>query len=137
MLNWLKIFTKELITEKTVYLKPIAVDFIRHGLGSVDLTDLKSDKTEQEQKDHDAQVSSVFKSSLEPVIKSLIVVQEQWIARNAKNEIEMAFGRGTLNGLLLLLEDFQASHARTQDANQPKGAFDEKNLFPEITKVDA
>lgn len=107
-------------------------DFIRHKLGSIDLEDVRDTiMTEQEQQEYNAAISVSF-SFIQKTIKKFIINQEQFMGRQAKDVNQLDFGRGTINGLLLLLEEFESADKNHKIANTPKEKPDQSTYFPNV-----
>ncbi len=118
---------------------PTPGDFglIQHQLGSINLEDVRNEMlSEQEQREYNASVATVFKSLIEPTIKRLIIKQEEFMSRYATNMDQLATARGTINGFFILLEEFERARNSHIEVTRPKGEPDTYNLFPEIPKVD-
>ena len=144
--NWLgitkiedDILNKELIDLQIEAEENTIENFLRHELASIDLEDVRDkDRSEQEIKEYNAGIASVFKSCIQPAIKRYIIEQEKFMARNAKTVEELSFGRGTINGLLILEEEFENAFNEHNLSHRPPEPFDESKLFADIPepKVD-
>ena len=91
----------------------------RHQLGSLSLDDARDELSENEQKERNANVSSAFRH-IELSIKKLIIVQQEFMANQCENESQLLFGRGTTNGLSLVLEEMQSYKLQYEEDNKPK-----------------
>jgi hypothetical protein len=101
---------------------------IRHQLGSIDLSDIDELKnelmsdTESSARAGDAEL--FYTRYFEKVLKLLTQYQLEFIGTQAKNIEELGFGRGTINGLILIKEWFDkqvnASRARFSKEEKPK-----------------
>jgi hypothetical protein len=58
--------------------------------------------------------------------------QERFTTAEAANWDQAIFGRGTLNGIELVLEDFKTVNAAWKQANLPPEPFDKQNPLPEL-----
>ncbi len=87
----------------------------------------------EERKNYVAEVSVVFEKVLKPKINKLIYQQKEYIAsKGLKDEFE--FDRGTMNGILTVMEEFERDHLEHLDNVKPKEEFDKHQLFDELTK---
>ena len=91
-------------TDKTVPLLVVA----RHTLGSIDVSDITNpdDKTPEDYLEYTAQAAQFLKF-FENEAKWIMKLQHDWWFTNADGENQMYFGRGTTNGIQLLLERFK------------------------------
>lgn len=90
--------------------KIMSVKLMREVLSSIDLSDiaeLKEDITEDEEKTRAGDVETFYKLHFERVIKILIQKQLEFVGKQAENDLQLAFGRGTINGLTLIDEWLQ------------------------------
>ncbi len=104
---------------------PLDVKLIRHKMGSIDLSDMREDQTmtESERQSYCASISAVF-PRLERDIKRFMYKQLEWNVTQAENWQQTVFGRGTFNGLDLLLEQWRQAHNEHQELLKPK-SFDQ------------
>ncbi len=113
-----------------------AARIIRHILGSIDLSDVRNikPKTEEEQRNYDARMASVFFDTGKTADK-LIVAQEEHIGMEVMNQEQLMFARGTINGIKLLRDEFEDAKdrhvARNTESHQK---FDARELFPELNE---
>lgn len=88
---------------------PTVGDLTRHQLGSIDLTDFESllPQNEEERKAYVRYIASGFKPHLSPVGKKLIQAQLEFLGKEAIDWEKSLFAKGTLNGIMLLYEEFE------------------------------
>ena len=98
----------------------------RHQLGSLDLSDAREELSENEQKERSASIATSYKY-IELSIKKLIIVQQEFMANQCENESQLLFGRGTTNGLSLVLEEMQSYKLQHEELSKPKDDFDKFN----------
>lgn len=105
---------------------------IRHMLASIDLSDIKEEKdmTDAERKGYCAQVFAVF-PVIEKDIKKFLHAQLMFISNEAATMEQVSFGRGTFNGMDLLLEHWKKAAAEHTVPKDPEN-FDKNNPMPEI-----
>ena len=102
---------------------------IRHILSSIDLSDLKEvEMTEAELKAYWSTISVVF-STLEKDIKGMIHEQLLFANNNADDWYQVVFARGTMNGMMLLLEKWRTAH--NDHITTPKDEINNE-IFPEL-----
>lgn len=129
-----RIGVKEVV--KTV---SIPYDVMRHQLGSVNPADIRYIKsmTHNETDAHNDSISNIFISkafSLE--IQSLIDTQVYWMAQQSDGGRQHDFGKGTINGLSLVLERFEQLHGEVINKNKPKEEVDKEAPFEATSILD-
>ncbi len=135
-LNWFKKKTFDI--SQAMIKEPRIEEFIANKLGSIDLTDVRNKtKTEDEFKAYQTAISAVFKDYIEPTIKMFIIAQEEFMARQAVTVDQLSVGRGTINGLFLLLDEFENCYKTHQGENITASEPDQTNMFPEIPTVES
>jgi hypothetical protein len=117
------------MTEK----KDLSLKAIRHLLASVDLSDLEEpkDMSEQERKTYCAQIFAVF-PILEKDIKRFLYSQLMFVCNEASNMDEVSFGRGTFNGMDLLLEHWKKASSEYEAIPKEEMGFDKNKVIGEI-----
>lgn len=101
----------------------------REQLGSISLNEMRDkDLSENEIKERNAKISSDFKI-LEQTIKILLIAQEEFMANQCENEKQLLFGRGTVNGLSLLLDEFQSFKGQHDELTKPKEGFNKHKII--------
>jgi hypothetical protein len=115
----------------------LSVKVIRHLLASIDLSDIKEDE-EMSESDRKAYCSAIFAvyPRIEKDIKKLLYEQLMFSSNNAETWEQVIFGRGTFNGMDLLLEKWKKV-AVEHEANVKEGLKEGKNIdksnpMPEI-----
>ena len=112
-------------------MKDETVKLMRHSLGSIDLSDVEDkDITEQERKDYCAAIHAVL-PRLEKDLKRFMYQQALFTAKEAANWEQVAFGRGTLDGVAMLLEHWTAAHQEHINNSSNKD-FDKHNPISEM-----
>ena len=105
---------------------------MRHLLGSIDLSDVNLDELEpDERKKYCATISAVF-PTLEKDIKKFLYEQLMFQALEAKTWEEVLVGRGTFNGMDLLLEHWKKAHEEHIGNSLPKEKFDKYKVVGEL-----
>lgn len=108
---------------------------LRHQLGSIDLSDVTEDEemSESERRDYCAAIFAVF-PRLEKDIKKFLYQQLMFSSNNATTWEQVIFGRGTFNGIDLLLDHWQKAQAEhipppqeDFDRHSPIGDFGERS----------
>ena len=111
-----------------------SLTLIRHQLGSIDLKDIgEKEMSESETKDYNASISAVF-PRLEKDIKKFLHEQLIFMANKSENWSQVVFGRGTYNGIDLLLNHWRQAHtAHTARLGEGEGEkFDEHKVIGEV-----
>lgn len=103
-----------------------SVSLMRRILGSIDLSEEPNEEV------FNNRAGAIFKDVIEPKLKKMAREQERFTTAEAANWDQAMFGRGTLNGIELVREEFEKAYSAYQQANQPKEPFDERNPLPEI-----
>ena len=110
---------------------PDSIEVIRHQLASIDLCDMEEKKmSESERKEYVAAISAVF-PRLEKDIKRFLHEQLMFIANQAQDMNQISFGRGTFNGMDLLLSHWRKAHLE-HTVKEPKEEFDKHDPVGEI-----
>lgn len=102
-------------------------------LGSIDLSDLEEDEDmgENERKEYCAAISAVF-PRIEKDIKRFLHEQLMFVCNQAETWERVIFGRGTFNGMDLLLEHWKKAHMEHTAKTIPEEPGDKTNPIGEI-----
>lgn len=100
----------------------------RKQLGSIDLEDLKEELTQEEIREENAKIATVF-PVLERKIKLALRKEIDYLARYSDGELGIMFGRGGINFADLLLEDFEKSRGAHLEETKPKEQFNPNKIF--------
>ena len=112
--------------------KPLGLRAIRHMLASIDLSDVEEkDMDESERKEYVAAISAVW-PRLEKDIRRFLHAQLMFIANEAQDMNHVAFGRGTFNGMDLLLNHWKKAADEHNSKLQEKEKFDKHSPMGEI-----
>lgn len=103
-----------------------SVSLMRQILGSIDVSEEPNEEV------FNNRAGAIFKDVIEPKLKKMAREQERFTAAEAANWDQAMFGRGTLNGIELVSEEFEKAYGVYQQSLQPKEPFDERNPLPEI-----
>ena len=113
-------------------------ELIRHKLGSIDLPDIENKiMSTQERMEYCGKVALNFKTVIEPEIKKMIKLQEEWMAEKSDGVQQFDIGRGTINGLLLVLEKFEKDYSdyiQYLEDEKNKGKFDKDKILGKLTE---
>lgn len=104
----------------------LSVALMRELLGSIDVGEEVNPEV------FNNRAGAIFKDVVEPKLKQMAREQERFTAAEAANWEQALFGRGTLNGIELVREEFEKAYGVYQQATQPKEQFDKTNPLPEI-----
>jgi len=115
---------------------PDSLKLLQHQLGSISLDDIEEeDMSDAERKEYCSTISAVF-PRLEKDIKRFLYSQLMFMSNNAQNWDQVIFGRGTFNGMDILLNHWRQAHTEHQDqireVNSPK--FDKSNPIGEMVE---
>ena len=108
----------------------------RNLLGSISIEDvLEEDETEADRKAYCAAIFAVF-PRLEKDLKKFLHAQLLYSANEAETWERVIFGRGSFNGMALLLENWKIA-AKEHEANSgQKEDFDKHSPISEVGSVD-
>lgn len=89
---------------------------LRHLLASIDLSDTEEEIGDEEYNKRMADADIFYTNHFEKLLKAFIKKQLEFIAKEAESLEALSFGRGTINGFILLKEWFEEqikeSHSR-------------------------
>jgi len=110
-----------------------SIVLMRHLLGSIDLSDVPEEKemSEGEEKEYCAAISAVF-PRLEKDIKKFLYDQLHFSSNQADTWERVIFGRGTFNGMDILLNHWRIANNKHLERSKPKEEFDASHPLPEI-----
>lgn len=112
-----------------------ATKLIRHQLGSIDLSDVEIEEmTESERAQYLGVAVGAFGNTIKQEAKKLLKAQEEYLSRTVDNEKTLMFSRGTVNGIMLILETYEDYRKEYIAREKKPDDFDPRNLFPEIEK---
>jgi hypothetical protein len=125
---------KKRSTKKKTFNEKITEN-TRHVLGSINLSDVvdinsftPADKLNYLKEAEGVYQNEVFQNEL----KMMVQAQLEFIGLNAANYEEVIMGRGTMNGIDLMLERFSILHNEYRQAIKPEDKnFNEFNPLPE------
>jgi hypothetical protein len=119
---------KEVIKEVEV-VKLVPYDLVHKAIMSVDRANIRYVKafSEPEYAEHLSHIARCFTSpGFQVEIDSLVDTQVYEIAERSQ---DMSFDRGTINGIRIVFERFEALNAEHKKRTQPKEKFDEHEIF--------
>lgn len=135
-----KFLKSRLESPRYTSLEDAAVTLTRHLLNSIDLEDArpKVTMTPEERKEYVARMASNF-DLMDRFLKRLIIAQEEAMARGSAELSDVSrdpvqqtmFGRGTMNGLMLIHEELEGYYKEHLANIEPTPPFDRTKLFPE------
>jgi hypothetical protein len=112
-----------------------AAKLIRHQLGSIDLSDVEIEEmSENERAQYIGVAVGAFGNTIKQEAKKLLKAQEEYLSRTVDNEKTLMFSRGTVNGIMLILETYEDYRKEYIAREKKPDDFDPRNLFPEIEK---
>lgn len=88
-------------------MKDNNIDKIRELLGSISYIKEDNKLTEKELIARAGSATTFYETTFKNVLQELINAQIEFIAKEANNMEQVSFGRGTLNGFILLDEWFR------------------------------
>ena len=106
---------------------------LRNQLGSIGLLSIEQeDMSEAEAKEYNAAISAVF-PRIEKDIKKFLYQQLLFISNESHSWEHVIFGRGTYNGLNLLLDYWRRAHiAHTERIVNENEKFDKSQVVGEL-----
>lgn len=112
------------------------IEINRHCIGSINLTDIVNvDRlTPAERLDYLKGAEHIFKSPIfQNELKIMIQTQLEFIGWNSADFEQVLMGRGTLNGIDLLMERFSKLYEEYKQATRPEDKdFDKFNPLPGV-----
>ena len=112
-----------------------ATKLIRHQLGSIDLSDVEIEEmAESERAQYLGVAVGAYGNTIKLEAKKLLKAQEEYLSRTVDNEKMLMFSRGTVNGIMLILETYEDYRKEYIAREKKPDDFDPHNLFPEIEK---
>ena len=113
-------------------IKETMIVLQRHILGSIDFSDLP-EETEESESDRRAYCAAIFASfpRIEKDLKKFMHAQLMYSSNVAETWERVIFGRGSFNGMALLLEHWKQA-AKEYEASSKKEEFDKFNPLPEV-----
>ena len=111
--------------------KELSLEAMRHLLASIDLSDVEEDMNENERKEYIAAISAVF-PRLEKDIKRFLHLQLMFVSNNAQDMNQISFGRGTFNGMDLLLNHWKKAHFEHTAKGAPEEEGDKYSPIVEL-----
>ena len=130
-----------LATKEVEIIKHIEVPYeiVRHQLGSINLKDMQEpDKMEiGERKQYVSEIALItMKKPFRNEIDLLRHAQAFFMAELAQDMRQLDFGRGTMNGITLVLERFEALATEHLKNTEPAGDIDKNAPIEETTISD-
>ena len=110
------------------------VDFNRHQIGSLDLSDLKdlSKMSEAERKTYIQLAESVWNNkAFQNEILFLIQKQLEFMGMEVDSYEKVLVSRGTINGIDLIRQRFETYHTQHLEAIKPAEQFNRFEIVPE------
>ncbi len=107
---------------------------MRHCLGSIDLSDIKENDFEDgnDRKEYLSKIASVVLPIVENRAKILINRQKDFISTEANGTDQMWFARGSINGLILILESFEKDRDEFLEMTKPAEKFDKQKVIDSV-----
>lgn len=113
------------------YFNKSATLLNRHQLGSIDLSDVRDIKTESglkeltenEIKERNVAIANAYKY-IEPAIKKLLIAQQEFLSTHCEQTKPILFGRGSINGICVVLDEFEDYKKQYEEDTKPNENFD-------------
>lgn len=124
---WLALLGKPIVEIKTVEVEKEVIAK-RSFLGSIDKDQVQYIKgmSISEHDEHVGSISSIYqKRAFSLELNSLMDSQVYWMGEQADGDRQHLFGKGTLNGIQLVLERFQLLDSESRERTKPKEKFDD------------
>ena len=134
------LISTEVKENKTVIERvEIPYDVTRHQLGSISPKDIRYYKsmTQEERESHESEISTIAeKEAFKMELESMIDTQVYWMAQEADGDRQHIFGKGTQNGISLVLERFATILTTVRKRNEPEEPLSEEEKYdhPAIPK---
>ncbi len=98
------------------------IKLIRHSLASIDLSDAEEEISNEEYNRRVADAEIFYKKHFEKLLKAFVQEQLEFIGKEAKDLEALSFGRGTINGFILIKEWFEdqikESHSKFEEKEE-------------------
>lgn len=98
----------------------------RNQLGSIDLSDVKL--SESNIRERNASIITSFKY-LKQIINDLKKAQLEFLGNQCENENQLLFGRGSTNGISLVLEELEKCKSQYEEDTKPVEEFNKTKIF--------
>lgn len=110
------------------------VELTRHLLGSISLSDIrdKGEMTDEERLIYLNKVATIYESVIQPTIKKMIIAQQEFMANEADGIRQIDFSRGTINGLMLVMDKFRDSYNEYLELTRPPETFDRNKIMDSL-----
>lgn len=106
---------------------------IQHQLGSINVDDISvKEMTSEERAEYLSRAAVAWKLIMEPKIKEFIRAQKDFMAQNADGDIQYAFSRGTINGLMLIKNSLEGEYNEHVERTKPKEEFDRNAVMEKL-----
>src|SRR3990167_2828439 len=124
---------KEILANVKLTDNEAVVALMRHQLGSIDLNDVVEDKmTPEERLEYLGKVASIIYPNIKNKAEKFIRHQERFMAVYADINDQMWFAKGSINGLKLLMEDYEKENQEFVELSKPKEKFDPHKLIESL-----
>lgn len=105
-------------------------DLMRSILGSIKIDDIQEPEfaNTEEKTVYLAEAVAALRRFIEPRCKKLIAQQKDFLADQAEGQ-QVIFGRGSMNGIKLVLESFEKDLIEYQELTKPPEPFDRHKIL--------
>ena len=110
--------TPEVVIRERIVPQPMPMNLTRHLLGSISLEDVETIKgfSEQERREYVARASAIYvNNSFGSTLDGMMNDQVYGAVETAQDQRQRDFSSGTLNGIRLVKEQFEALHGEHMD----------------------
>jgi len=114
-------------------IENLSISLQRNLLGSITIEEVE-DEIEQSDADRRAYCAAIFAvfPRLEKDLKKFLHQQLLYSSNEAETWERVIFGRGTFNGMALLLEHWSRAAKEHESNSKPEKEFDKHNPLPEV-----
>ena len=133
----IKLALREVLDERDNNLKPvdISVDLMRELLGTKSFSRDVRPMDGEARKNYVARIAASW-PDLDKDTDLMIAVQEQNMGRRVNNQDELMFGRGTINGIMLIKDYYEDRYNEHKANTKPEEKFDPSKLFPTVAEEE-
>lgn len=111
-------------------IKVLPYSVTRHQIGSIDKNEVRylEKMSHQDLDEHKSDISGIY---MEPAFKRelncMLDTQVYWLGQEADGDRQQTFGKGTINGISLVLERFELINSEIRKMREPKAPLTDED----------
>lgn len=109
----------------------------RYQIGSISPEDVRYMKkmSPNDFDDHKSEISSIYmESAFKMELNDMLNTQVYWLGQEADGDRQQTFGKGTINGISLVLERFKLMNSEIRKKRQPEIPMDDDEKHQSIAE---